>query len=713
MRLRGIVGVAAAVSAGALVLPMTAAVASPLPSTDGLSSEGSLVERISEAATDGIADLGALSVAVGLPETGPSSLMGEGGDLSVTVSFASAPTEAQIAAVSAIGSVEQVYTIAPAVLVAVDPSRVDELSPLDGVVSVRPVLEPTNGSQLRESASAATLPSVNPAALPVDSCRSIPVEADGPLLSAEARAKFGVDGTGVTVGIISDSYGALSTPTSPAMDVASGVLPGPGNPCGYETPVEVLSDYAAADEGRGMAQLIHGIAPGAKLMFATGWGGGSLGMAQAVSDLAAAGATIIVDDLGYGDELAFQHGVLSTVISSVRASGIAYYTAAGNGTTVGEEGTSSAGLPLNGWMTPEFRSMPCPSWVVPYTGLTSYDCLDWSPTGAGEASDSFGFNGLRQLQFNIQWGEPEFGVTTGFEAQIYKKTPGVKTLVTVGGTNDGTLPIMVTAVPTSLGAGEYELVLIRNTATPDTKPAISIGIFGDARGMTWREHDRSVGQDKAGFSAWGHAGDGSGVSVAASNWETPYTPEDFSSLGPNLLIFEPVLPGASTPSARLPEPVLVSSPVITSVDGTQTSFFGRPEVVDGVTEYRFSGTSAAAPNAAAVHALAAQFAPTASAEDIVQTMYATAQDMTNPYAGAAPDEWVFGAGLVNASALLAALETPTPTPTPTTTDGASTPAATATLAATGLSVPPALLLLGAGVFLSGLVVLVARRRRVS
>src|SRR5690606_10223234 len=93
------------------------------------------------------------------------------------------------------------------------------------------------------------------------SCRSLPVEADAPLGTDLARELFGVDGSGVTIGIISDSFAKHETPTSWEDDVASGALPGPGNPCGYTTPVTVLHDEndGGGDEGRAMAQLIHGI----------------------------------------------------------------------------------------------------------------------------------------------------------------------------------------------------------------------------------------------------------------------------------------------------------------------------------------------------------------------------------------------------------------------------------------------------------------------
>ncbi len=52
-------------------------------------------------------------------------------------------------------------------------------------------------------------------------------------------ATFGVDGSGVTLGVLSDSYDNLG---GAATDVASGDLPGPDNPEGNTIPVNVLED---------------------------------------------------------------------------------------------------------------------------------------------------------------------------------------------------------------------------------------------------------------------------------------------------------------------------------------------------------------------------------------------------------------------------------------------------------------------------------------
>ncbi len=67
------------------------------------------------------------------------------------------------------------------------------------------------------------------------------------------RTAFGVDGTGVTVGTLSDSYNCLG---GAAAGVASGDLP---------AGVIVLDEgpSPATDEGRGLMEIIHDVARGA------------------------------------------------------------------------------------------------------------------------------------------------------------------------------------------------------------------------------------------------------------------------------------------------------------------------------------------------------------------------------------------------------------------------------------------------------------------
>ncbi|WP_310517252.1 fibronectin type III domain-containing protein [Agromyces aerolatus] len=606
-----------------------------------------LADQVAEAAEAGASGAEALAESVGLPVTGASSLsVTDAGDVAVTVTFVAAPSESDLANVADVATVDRVYRFSPAAAVTVDPVRIPELQALPGVVSVVPVVSAANGATRAPLESA-------PADTAADSCRAVPVEADGPMRTALARETFGVDGTGVTIGIISDSYGLKTDVTSPEEDVAMGVLPGPGNPCGYETPVEVLVEATSGDdEGRGMAQLVHGIAPGAKLMFASGWGGPN-GMAESIIQLAEAGADIIVDDLGYASETYFQQGLISVAINEVRAQGVAYYTSAGNANVAGATGGPSEGLPISAWQTPSFRGIACPEWVQVRPGVTDYDCLDFDPTSVEDAYDLLGLNGVYEPQLLLSWGEPINGVASSLELQVYEDGEQPE-LYGVGITLDPSLPNQMLPLD-DVEEGVYRLVVVRDlTDRTASDPAVWLGLLTGAEGIDWREHDRSTGDDIVGPVTFGHPADGSGVGVAAADWRTPDAPESFTSPGPGTVLFEAFDPQSVQPAAALPAPVRIQAPEITGVDGTRTSFFGGPG--DGL--YRFFGTSAAAPNVAATHALATQFAPTHSADEITELMLGTAAPMTNPFEGVLPDEDVFGAGLADGYSLLAALPTP-------------------------------------------------------
>ena len=117
-------------------------------------------------------------------------------------------------------------------------------------------------------------------------------------------------------------------------------FPGVGNPAGNTEPVVVLEDFPArTDEGRAMLQIVHDLAPKAKLGFATA-NTGQLGFANNIRALAGdpaapnfrAGfkADVIVDDIIYLDEPFFQDGIVAQAVDEVVAKGVSYFSSAGN-----------------------------------------------------------------------------------------------------------------------------------------------------------------------------------------------------------------------------------------------------------------------------------------------------------------------------------------------------------------------------------------------
>eukprot|EP00898_Chlorokybus_atmophyticus_P003532 jgi/Chlat1/417/Chrsp10S01516 len=95
--------------------------------------------------------------------------------------------------------------------------------------------------------------------------------------------------------------------------------------------VQVLSDYdQGTDEGRAMLQLVHAVAPNAKLAFYA-VSSGEADFAHGIQALANAGCRVIVDDVLYRAEPMFQNGIIAQSVNRVRSRGVAYFSSSGNG----------------------------------------------------------------------------------------------------------------------------------------------------------------------------------------------------------------------------------------------------------------------------------------------------------------------------------------------------------------------------------------------
>lgn len=145
------------------------------------------------------------------------------------------------------------------------------------------------------------------------------------------RTEFNVDGTGVTIGVLSDSVNQYQETINGVQytGLAASYQTGDLNP---NEPVDVLADgpSGSTDEGRAMLENIHDVAPGASLAFATAEGG-DLAMANNIQALATtAKANVIVDDVTYADEPFFQPGLISQAVNTVVNDGVTYFSSAGN-----------------------------------------------------------------------------------------------------------------------------------------------------------------------------------------------------------------------------------------------------------------------------------------------------------------------------------------------------------------------------------------------
>lgn len=149
---------------------------------------------------------------------------------------------------------------------------------------------------------------------------SITSQGDTTHSANTARSVFGINGTGVRIGVISDGVDQL------AESQAAGELPA----------TVILSGQAGSgSEGTAMLEIVHDLAPGAQLYFATAING-TASFAQNIRNLRAAGCDIIVDDIIYLNEAPFQDGPIAQAVDSVTAEGALYFSSAGNGGNVND-----------------------------------------------------------------------------------------------------------------------------------------------------------------------------------------------------------------------------------------------------------------------------------------------------------------------------------------------------------------------------------------
>ena len=569
--------------------------------------------------------------AVSVSPNGPGSLLRDGKRPIVNIRFDALEPGATAALENAGAEILLVTPEYEIVTVAAAVEDLRALSEVEGVISVleeqAPMIALPGGTGPSGGATTSRAGCVGGAKLS---------EGDAQLRANTARSTNGVDGSGVKVGMISDSFNkATGAATTAAGDVTSADLPGTGNPCGRTTPVQVLADNSAGsktDEGRAQAQIIHDLAPGAELAFATG-NTGHLQMAAAIRNLAAAGAEVIVDDVIYFDEPMFQDGPISQAINEVTAGGVAYFTAAGNNNIIRN------GKNVGSYEAPAFRKAgACPTGLPPH----ATECMNFSTSGQ-DSTYAINVPAGEEVNVVLGWSQPWFGVTTDLDMYLQqgnsvvatseKDNPGdgvpqerVEWTNNTGGTQ--TINLSITRCPQTCNPGA-------DSKTPRLKLIFQ---QNSGQGVYPTEYQSSAAGDIVGPTAFGHFAADKAVSVGATRYDSTTTVEEFSSRGPAKLFYAPVTSG--TPAPLLGSPKVLNKPDVTATDCGANTFFGQ--LIAGV--WRFCGTSAASPHAAAVGALQLQSDPALTPAAVKSGQMNTARPV-----GTLPATAV-GKGLIDAKA---------------------------------------------------------------
>ena len=416
---------------------------------------------------------------------------------------------------------------------------------------------------------------------------SVTSAGDGVLRAAEARATFGIDGSGARVGIISDSFGDLQD------SVASGDVP----------PVVIIPPggdvFPGTDEGRAMAEIIHDLAPGATLLFYTGFAT-NLDMARAIQVLTEAGAHIIVDDLAFFAEPVFEDGVVAQAVQEAIARGVVYVTATGNEALQ------------------HYRAL-----------YKEFDANDGNPDvnlhdfGQGDATMTITIKPASEFLLILQWPDPFDGSanTADYDLLMFDANGRAIALSTEDQLNSNAPPLEGVQLSNPMLLPVTVQVQINRVAGPALPLVLNFSVAG-----TPLEYNVVSG------SVFGHPCVREALAVGAIGAHEPGfdTIEAFSSRGPCELFF--------------PTYTVSTKPDVVAADGVQTSIPGFQP---------FFGTSAAAPHVAAIAALlidAAGGPGVLSNTQIANSIRLAASDRGTPE----PDN-TFGHGAIDAVAAVMAV----------------------------------------------------------
>ncbi len=384
--------------------------------------------------------------------------------------------------------------------------------------------------------------------------------------AANVLVEAGINGAGVKVGVMSDS----ATPSRVAALIASGDLPA------NTTVLSGQSGGNQTDEGTAMMEIVHDIAPGAVLEFATALSTQAQ-FASNIVALANDGCNVIVDDFTYFAEGAFQDGPIAQAVNTVTGMGVTYVSSAAN------SGNLTSGT--SGTWEGDFVDGGAVGAPIPGTGnLHNFGGQNFDVLNANSGVVS------------LKWSDPLGASANDYDLFILNST-GTAIVAFSATVQNGTQdPLEILG---SGGTAGLQVVIVKRTGAAvrairiDTnRGQLSIGTAGSTFG-----HNAGLNTVTTAASYWNSARSGT------KPFTGPQNPiEVFSSDGPRKVFYQPngtpITPGNFLFGTNGGTTLI--KPDVTAADGNNSR-------TPGFTP--FFGTSAAAPHAAGIAALILQARP--------------------------------------------------------------------------------------------------------
>jgi hypothetical protein len=438
---------------------------------------------------------------------------------------------------------------------------------------------------------------------------SVNSEGDATHRAATARSTHNVNGTAVRIGVLSDGVRSL------AQSQASGDLPSNVTVVGTADPCHPSE---TCDEGTAMLEIIHDLAPGAQLFFASAF----TGLTQFADNIRTLRNTydcdIIVDDVFYFVETPFQDGQAPAVVSTrnggvviqavkdVVANGAMYFSSAGN------SGNLDAGR--SGTWEGDFVSTG-PGGVCQTVGGSAYAC-DLHNFGGGQTYNLL--TGATSV-INLYWSDPLGGSNNDYDLFLL---------------NDSGTTVLASSTGVQSGSQDpYEEIGTVFSFTSNSR--IVVALYSGSARFLHLATNRGRLQIATAGQIHGHAATNAanafGVAATPAQSPGPYPNafnssnlvEAFSSDGPRRIIFQangtPITPGNLSSTGGQ----VLNKPDLTAADGVSVSGAGG-------FDSPFYGTSAAAPHAAAIAALIKSADHSLTASQVRSALVSTAIDIHAP-----------------------------------------------------------------------------------